>query len=52
MGTLNKAKIMFDGRRFEPDARNGGAFHSHLGLTLRPYQFSARNPLTPIAANG
>ena len=36
MADLNEAEKMFDGKRLEPAARNGGTFHSRLGPKDHP----------------
>ncbi len=44
MALFNEAEKMFDGKHLEPAARNGGAFQSRLGLTVRPHQHFCERP--------
>lgn len=52
MANPNEAEKRFYGKSLEPVARNGGVFHFRIGSKAHPHQSSARDPMTPVAANG
>ena len=51
MSDFNEAEKLFDGKHLKPAARNGGRSKPASGRRSAPINTSARDPLTPVAAN-